>query len=64
MQYFYRMDEPNLPSKTLYLTKYRHLQEREINILEANLIEAENWKDVWVKNGFRPYLVKIAFFWY
>jgi hypothetical protein len=45
-------------NKNLQLEDYRPLQEREINILEANLNEAENWKDVWVKNGFNPYLVK------
>ncbi|MHA8065351.1 DUF4954 family protein [Aquirufa sp. ROCK2-A2] len=45
-------------NKNLELADYRPLQEREINILEANLNEAENWKDVWVKNGFNPYLVK------
>lgn len=45
-------------NKSLKLEEYRPLQEREINILEANLNEAENWKDVWVKNGFNPYLVK------
>jgi hypothetical protein len=37
---------------------YRQLQAREISILEANLNEADNWKDLWVKDGFNPYLVK------
>ncbi len=40
------------------LGAYRPLAPREISILEANLNEAENWKDVWVKEGFNPYLVK------
>ena len=40
------------------LGAYRALAPREISILEANLNEAENWKDVWVKEGFNPYLVK------
>ncbi|MFM1836283.1 MAG: hypothetical protein RJA04_971, partial [Bacteroidota bacterium] len=37
---------------------YRQLTSREISIMEANLNEAENWKDIWVKEGFNPYLVK------
>ncbi len=37
---------------------FRPLLDREIKILEANLNEAKNWKDVWVKEGFDPYLVK------
>ena len=45
-------------NKNLHLSDYRPLQEREIRILEANLNEAENWKDLQVKEGFNPYLVK------
>jgi hypothetical protein len=37
---------------------FRPLTGREIEILEANLNEAESWKTVSVKNGFNPYLVK------
>jgi len=37
---------------------FRPLTGREIEILEANLNEAESWKAVSVKNGFNPYLVK------
>ena len=45
-------------NSNLELPAYRPLAPREISILEANLNEAENWKDVWVKEGFNPYLVK------
>ncbi len=45
-------------NSNLELAAYRPLAPREISILEANLNEAENWKDVWVKEGFNPYLVK------
>ena len=45
-------------NSNLELAAYRALAPREISILEANLNEAENWKDVWVKEGFNPYLVK------
>ena len=45
-------------NSTIDLAAYRALAPREISILEANLNEAENWKDVWVKEGFNPYLVK------
>lgn len=45
-------------NSNLDLAAYHPLAPREISILEANLNEAENWKDVWVKEGFNPYLVK------
>lgn len=45
-------------NSNLELAAYRPLTPRETSILEANLNEAENWKDVWVKEGFNPYLVK------
>ena len=37
---------------------FRPLSIREINILESNLNEAENWKDIFVKEGFNAHLVK------
>jgi hypothetical protein len=45
-------------NSTINQTDFRQLQAREISILEANLNEADNWKDLWVKDGFNPYLVK------
>ncbi len=39
-------------------SQYRSLTQREIAILEANLNEAENWKDIFVKEGFNAALVK------
>lgn len=50
-EYLYR-------NSTIQTAAYRQLTSREISIMEANLNEAENWKDIWVKDGFNPYLVK------
>ena len=50
-EYLYR-------NKNITQADYRQLSAREISIMEANLNEAENWKDIWVKDGFNPYLVK------
>ncbi|MDT8887174.1 DUF4954 family protein [Aquirufa sp. LEPPI-3A] len=50
-EYLYR-------NASIQQTDYRQLTAREISIMEANLNEAENWKDIWVKDGFNPYLVK------
>ena len=50
--------EFDLRNLQLNQADFRPLMEREIKILEANLNEAENWKDVSVKEGFNPYLVK------
>jgi len=50
-------------NKNLQLSDYRPLNEREIRILEANLNEAENWKDLQVKRDLIPIWLKIADFW-
>ena len=44
--------------KNINSLDFRALTEREIEILEANLNEAESWKAISVKDGFNPYLVK------
>jgi hypothetical protein len=44
--------------KNINTLEFRALTEREIGILEANLNQAESWKDIHVKEGFNPYLVK------
>lgn len=51
-------DEFYFRNSTIEHSQYRSLTAREISILEANLNEAENWKDIYVKDGFTPYLVK------
>ncbi len=50
--------EFDLRNKNIRLSDYRPLATREIEILEANFNEAENWKDIQVKPGFNPYLIK------
>lgn len=50
-EFFYR-------NQTIDQQAYRSLTKREIAILEANLNEAENWKDIFVKDGFNASLVK------
>ena len=44
--------------KNINLSDFRALSTREIEILEANLNQAESWLDIHVKEGFNPYLVK------
>ena len=51
-------DEYLYRNTSIISADYRQLTAREISIMEANLNEAENWKDIWVKAGFNPYLVK------
>jgi hypothetical protein len=51
-------DEYLYRNTSILPSEYRNLTGREISILEANLNEAENWKDIKVKEGFNPYLVK------
>ena len=57
---FLRASENEFKHRNTHINQslYRQLQSREISILEANLNEADNWKDLWVKDGFNPYLVK------
>ena len=57
---FLKANETEFKHRNTHINQslYRQLQAREISILEANLNEAENWKDLWVKDGFNPYLVK------
>lgn len=57
---FLKANETEFKHRNAHINRslYRQLQAREISILEANLNEAENWKDLWVKDGFNPYLVK------
>ncbi|CAM4219535.1 DUF4954 family protein [Cytophagaceae bacterium 50C-KIRBA] len=50
--------EFDLRNKNIQLSDYRPLATREIEILEANFNEAENWKDIQVKPGFNPSLIK------
>jgi hypothetical protein len=50
--------EFDLRLKNINPLEFRALSEREIGILEANLNQAESWKDIHVKEGFNPYLVK------
>lgn len=51
-------DEFYYRNQTIDQKAYRSLTKREIAILEANLNEAENWKDIFVKDGFNASLVK------
>ena len=51
-------DEYLYRNTSIISADYRQLTAREISIMEANLNEAENWKDIWVKAGFNPSLVK------
>ena len=44
--------------KNINLSDFRALSTREIEILEANLNQAESWLDIHVKEEFNPYLVK------
>jgi hypothetical protein len=44
--------------KNIDTTHFRTLTTREVEILKANLNEAESWQDIYVKEGFSPYLVK------
>ena len=44
--------------KNINLSDFRALSTREIEILEANLNQAESWLDIYVKEGFNPYLIK------
>jgi len=44
--------------KNINSLDFRALTDKEIQILEANLNEAESWKAISVKDGFNPYLVK------
>ena len=44
--------------KNINLSDFRALSTREIEILEANLNQAESWLDIHVKEGFNPFLVK------
>ena len=50
--------EFDLRLKNINALEFRALSEKEIEILEANLNQAESWKDIQVKEGFNPYLVK------
>lgn len=51
-------DEFFFRNQNIDAKQYRPLTAREIAILEANLNEAENWKDIYVKEGFNAALVK------
>jgi hypothetical protein len=44
--------------KNINLLEFRALTEKEIEILVANLNQAECWDDIHVKEGFNPYFVK------
>lgn len=50
--------EFDLRNQVINVAEYRSLTTREIEILEANFNEAENWKNVLVKPGFNPHLIK------
>ncbi|MEY2792701.1 MAG: hypothetical protein RJA76_693, partial [Bacteroidota bacterium] len=51
-------DEFYYRNQNIEQSQFRTLTSREISILEANLNEAENWKDIFVKDGFNASLVK------